>query len=59
MTIDPATRDGDPFAYAGRGRAEEECFYCLGSGYHFIGSIDGEGEEVVEGVPCRRCEEAS
>jgi hypothetical protein len=33
----------------------EECFYCLGSSYHFIGSIDGEGEEIIEAYACKRC----
>jgi hypothetical protein len=34
---------------------EEQCFYCLDSGYHFIGSIDEDGDEVVETYRCRRC----
>jgi hypothetical protein len=33
----------------------QECFYCLGSGYHFIGSIDEEGEEIIEAYACKRC----
>jgi hypothetical protein len=33
----------------------EECFYCLDSGYHFIASVDIEGEETIEAYPCRRC----
>jgi hypothetical protein len=36
----------------------EECFYCLGSGYVFIGSIDEEGEEIIEAYACRRCSES-
>jgi hypothetical protein len=35
-----------------------DCFYCLGSGYHFIGSIDEEGKEIVETYPCRHCQMA-
>jgi hypothetical protein len=48
----PAT--GDPFA-AHQVREGEVCFYCLGSGYHFIGSIDEEGEEIIEAYACRKC----
>ena len=56
------TASGDPFYAADKASAQaerEECFYCLGSGYHFLGSIDAEGEEVVEAVACRRCEQES
>jgi hypothetical protein len=52
--------DGDPFvAAAGKAEEKEECFYCLGSGFHFMGSIDADGEETIETVPCRRCGEES
>jgi hypothetical protein len=30
------------------------CFYCL-SGWVFLGSLDHDGEEVVEAIRCRRC----
>jgi hypothetical protein len=36
------------------GRSERDCFYCL-SGWLFLGSIDHDGEEVVESIRCRRC----
>jgi hypothetical protein len=38
-------------------RAREEprsCFYCL-SGWVFLGSLDHDGEEIVESIRCRRC----
>ena len=30
------------------------CFYCLG-GWVFLGSLDHDGEEVIECVRCRKC----
>ena len=30
------------------------CFYCL-EGWVFLGSLDHDGEEVVEALRCRRC----
>jgi hypothetical protein len=30
------------------------CFYCL-EGWVFLGSIGHDGEEVIEGILCRRC----
>jgi hypothetical protein len=30
------------------------CFYCL-SGWVFFGSLDHDGEEIVEAIRCRRC----
>jgi hypothetical protein len=33
---------------------ERNCFYCL-SGWVFLGSLDHDGEEVVEAIRCRRC----
>ncbi len=33
---------------------ERDCFYCL-SGWVFLGSIDYDGEEIVESIRCRRC----
>jgi hypothetical protein len=40
----------------GEDKDEVTCFYCLGGGYHFIGSIDEDGEEIVETLRCRRCD---
>ena len=33
---------------------ERNCFYCL-SGWVFFGSLDYDGEEIVEAIRCRRC----
>jgi hypothetical protein len=33
---------------------ERNCFYCL-EGWVFLGSLDHDGEEVVEAIRCRRC----
>jgi hypothetical protein len=30
------------------------CFYCI-SGWVFLGSVDYDGEEIVEAIHCRRC----
>ena len=30
------------------------CFYCL-EGWVFLGSLDHDGEEIVEAIRCRRC----
>ena len=30
------------------------CFYCL-SGWVFLGSLDHDGEEVIDVIRCRRC----
>ena len=30
------------------------CFYCL-SGWVLLGSLDHDGEEVVEAIRCRKC----
>ena len=38
-------------------KAREErriCFYCL-EGWVFLGSLDHDGEEIVEAIRCRRC----
>jgi hypothetical protein len=38
-----------------KGREERRsCFYCL-SGWVFLGSLDHDGEEIVEAIRCRRC----
>ena len=61
-----SVRAGDPFFYAASRRLIGEqrdpdpeyerrnCFYCL-EGWVFLGSLDHDGEEVVESVRCRRC----
>ena len=36
------------------GREERDCFYCL-EGWVFLGSLDHDGEEMVEAIRCRRC----
>jgi hypothetical protein len=33
---------------------QRPCFFCL-EGWVFIGSLDHDGEEVVESHRCRRC----
>ncbi len=33
---------------------ERTCFYCL-SGWVFLGSLDHDGEEMVEAIRCRKC----
>jgi hypothetical protein len=35
-------------------REEPNCFYCL-EGWVFLGSLDHDGEEIVEAIRCRRC----
>ena len=30
------------------------CFYCL-EGWVFLGSLDHDGQEIVEAIRCRRC----
>ncbi len=30
------------------------CFYCL-EGWVFLGSLDHDGEEIVEAMRCRKC----
>jgi hypothetical protein len=37
-----------------QGDEERNCFYCL-EGWVFLGSLDHEGEEMVEAIRCRRC----
>ena len=53
-TTDPATRAGDPFAYAG----DERPHGCIG-GWVYLGfegeDENGEHVEDIERVPCRRC----
>ncbi len=36
------------------GEERRSCFYCL-EGWVFLGSLDHDGEEVIESVRCRRC----
>src|SRR5215211_5107591 len=37
-----------------QGSEERTCFYCL-EGWVFLGSLDHDGEEIVEGIRCRKC----
>ena len=37
-----------------QGTEERNCFYCL-EGWVFLGSLDHDGEEIVEVIRCRRC----
>ena len=37
-----------------RGNEGRNCFYCL-SGWVFLGSLDHDGEEIVEAIRCKRC----
>ncbi len=41
-----------------KGGEESNCFYCL-SGWVFLGSLDHDGEEIVEAIRCRRCKGTS
>jgi hypothetical protein len=36
------------------GCEERNCSYCL-EGWVFLGSLDHDGEEIVEAIRCRRC----
>lgn len=36
------------------GSEERNCFYCL-SEWVFLGSLDHDGEEVIDSVRCRKC----
>jgi hypothetical protein len=33
---------------------ERNCFYCL-EGWVFLGSLNHDGEEIVEVIRCRKC----
>jgi hypothetical protein len=49
----------DPFYAACRPEQDQyqegrRCFYCL-EGWIFLGSLDHDGEEVIDIVRCRRC----
>ena len=37
-----------------QGSEERNCFYCL-EGWVFFGSLDHDGEEIVEVIRCRKC----
>ena len=56
FSVHPDVLAGDGFAYTGGVDPDQErtCFYCL-SGWVFLGSLDHDGEEVVEAIRCRRC----
>jgi hypothetical protein len=36
------------------GEKSRSCFYCV-EGWVFLGSLDHDGEEIVEAIRCRRC----
>ncbi len=33
---------------------ERNCFYCL-EGWVFLGTLDHDGDEVIDAIRCRRC----
>ena len=37
-----------------QGEESRSCFYCL-EGWLFLGSLDHDGEEIVEAIRCRKC----
>ena len=43
--------------YEEREGSEERrsCLYCL-SGWVFLGSLDHDGEEIIDAIRCRRCD---
>jgi hypothetical protein len=43
-----------PTDHEHQGTEERSCFYCL-EGWVFLGSLDHDGEEIVEAIRCRRC----
>jgi hypothetical protein len=43
-----------PTEREGEGGETRTCFYCL-EGWVFLGSLDYDGEEIVEAIRCRRC----
>ncbi len=47
-----------PTSQEHEGSEERNCFYCL-SGWVFLGSLDHDGEEIVEAIRCRRCKGTS
>jgi hypothetical protein len=52
-TTNPATRAGDPFAYAGD--KPRGCFACY-DGWVYMGlDIVEDEDEQTERMPCRRC----
>ena len=63
MSSNRSVRAGDPFAYAGSRRDEQEQDHPHGciDGWVYLGfegeDRDGELVEEIERVPCRRCED--
>ncbi len=60
FSVDPTTRSGDPFyaaaiarAHDGRRDRRRGCSLCFG-GYVTI-TVEEDGQEHDEAVPCRRC----
>ena len=52
--VSSATRATLPTDQEQEGSEERDCFYCL-EGWVFLGSLDYDGEEIVEAIRCRRC----
>jgi hypothetical protein len=58
--VKEATVDKKSLAHTGSGSTVPEheerrnCFYCL-EGWVFLGSLDHDGEEIIETVRSRRC----
>ena len=50
----PAHRVPEKRDHEGSEEEGKSCFYCL-SGWVFLGSLDHDGEEIVEAIRCRRC----
>jgi hypothetical protein len=59
--VHPETEAGDPFSYAGENASrEQDPPHAYDEGWVFLtytAELDGEENEVVEAVPCRRCGE--
>ena len=57
MARSPIIREPNPKAPTHEeqgGNEEHNCFYCI-EGWVFLGSLDHDGEEMVEAIRCRRC----
>jgi hypothetical protein len=56
MARNPIIREPHPEVPTDQESREERrnCFYCL-SGWVFLGSLDHDGEEVIDAIRCRRC----
>ena len=43
-----------PADHENQGSEERDCFYCL-EGWVFLGSLNHDGEEIIEAIRCRKC----